>query len=64
MEKKITVYVVRPAVADEYGTLTPVEGGKSVIYPTKSRANDAVAILSEFDVVVGVFPEKRVVKLA
>lgn len=64
MEKKITVYVVRSAVADKDGVLTAVEGGKAVIYPTKSRANEAVAILAEFDVVVGVFPEKRVVKLA
>lgn len=64
MEKKITVYVVRAAVTDKDGVLTAVEGGKSKVYPTKSTANAAVEILSDFGVTVGVFPEKRVVTLA
>ena len=64
MEKKITVYVVRAAVADKDGVLTAVEGGKSKVYPTKSRANEAVEILADFGVDAAVFAEKRVVSLA
>ena len=64
MEKKITVYVVRAAVADKEGALTAVEDGKSKVYPTKSTANSAVEILADFGFTVGVFPEKRVVTLS
>ena len=64
MEKKITVYVVSAATTDKEGVKTAVEGGKSKVYPTKSRANEAVEILSYFGVEVSVFAEKRVVKLA
>lgn len=64
MEKKITVYVVRVATTDKDGVKTPVEDGKSKIYPTKSTANAAVEILADFGVEVGIFPEKRVVTLA
>ena len=64
MEKKITVYVVKASTTDEDGVVSAVEGGKSKVYPTKSRANEAVEILSDFGVEVAVFAEKRVVKLA
>lgn len=63
MEKKITVYVVK-ASTEKDGVVSAVEGGKSKVYPTKSRANEAVEILSDFGVEVSVFAEKRVVKLA
>lgn len=63
MEKKITVYVVKQVVrnGDE---IEAVADGKSKIYPTKSRANEAVEILADFGVDVAVFAEKRVVSLA
>ena len=64
MEKKITVYVVRASTTDKEGVKTAVEGGKFKIYPTKSTANSAAEILADFDVEVGIFPEKRVVSLA
>ena len=64
MEKKITVYVVNASTTDKDGVVSAVEGGKSKVYPTKSRANEAVEILSDFGVEVSVFAEKRVVKLA
>ena len=64
MEKKITVYVVKESTTDKDGVVSAVEGGKSKIHPTKSSANEAVEILSDFGVEVSVFSEKRVVKLA
>ena len=64
MEKKITVYVVRTSTTDKDGVKTAVEDGKSKIYPTKSTANAAVEILTDFGVEVDIFPEKRVVTLA
>ena len=64
MEKKITVYVVRTSTKDKEGVKTPVEGGKSKIYPNKSTANVAVEILTDFGIEVSIFPEKRVVTLA
>ena len=64
MEKKITVYVVSASTTNKEGVKTPVEGGKSKIYPTKSTANVAVEILADFGVEVSIFPEKRVVTLA
>lgn len=64
MEKKITVYVVKQSITDKGGVVSAVEGGKYKVYPTKSRANEAVEILSDFGVEVSVFAEKRVVKLA
>lgn len=64
MEKKITVYVVRASTTDKDGVKTAVEDGKSKIYPTKSTANAAVEILTDFGVEVDIFPEKRVVTLA
>ena len=64
MEKKITVYVVKESTTGNDGVVAAVEGGKSKVYPTKSRANEAVEILSDFGVEVSVFAEKRVVKLA
>lgn len=63
MEKKITVYVVKQVVR-EGDEVEAVEGGKAKIYPTKSRANEAVEILADFGVDVAVFAEKRVVSLA
>ena len=64
MEKKITVYVVKESTTDKDGVVAEVEGGKSKVYPTKSSANEAVEILSDFGVEVSVFAEKRVVKLS
>ena len=64
MEKKITVYVVKESATGKDGVASAFEGGKSKVYPTKSRANEAVEILSDFGVEVSVFAEKRVVKLA
>ena len=64
MEKKITVYVVKESTTDKDGVVAEVEGGKSKVYPTKSSANEAVEILSDFGVEVSVFAEIRVVKLS